>query len=128
MDNQPLHLEPQHASNDYITVKKEYIDNLENQNKKLKEDLCNVKEDFERLHYMFDASNTENRKDSNSLDVELAETREQFKTVKAENVHLKERNDTLFKLGKLALNNTKVTQPVLEILDDEDEDGLTALV
>ena len=45
---------------------------------------------------------------------------------KTENEFLREKNDTLFKLGRMALQKKK--EPELEIVKDNDEDGLDALV
>ena len=59
-------------------------------------------------------------------DVELADIREQFRVTKTENEFLREKNETLFKLGRMALEKKK--EPELEIIEDNDEDGLDALV
>ena len=45
---------------------------------------------------------------------------------KTENEFLREKNETLFKLGRMALQKNK--EPELEIIEDNDEDGLDALV
>ena len=48
--------------------------------------------------------------------------------VKAENVFLLEKNETLFKLGKVALENQFKDVPEVELIADQDENELDALV
>ena len=113
---------------DSITVKKDYLSAVEAENRQLKEEASKLKEDLERLHSIFDVTTNSNRKDNHEIDVELAAVREQFRLAKEENVYLKEKNDTLFKLGKMALDKEKSKEPLLEIVEQEDTDGLDALV
>ena len=116
------HIQQNHG--DYVTVKKDYLDAMEAENKQLKEEANKLKEDLERLHSIFDTTKNSNRKDNQDIDVELAAVREQFRVAKEENVYLKEKNDTLFKLGRMALDKEKSKEPLLEIVEQEDEDGL----
>jgi hypothetical protein len=85
-----------------------------------------VKEDFERLQDIFETRNNVTKTDNRETEVELADIREQFRVTKTENEFLREKNDTLFKLGRMALQKKK--EPELEIIEDNDEDGLDALV
>lgn len=48
--------------------------------------------------------------------------------IETENIFLKEKNETLFKLGKIALTKETNRTPELEIIEEDDEDGLDALV
>ena len=57
----------------------------------------------------------------------MNKVREEYRIVKTENEFLKEKNDTLFKLGKVALENTEKV-PEVEVLADEDDSGLDVLI
>ena len=96
------------------------------ENLKLKEEVSNIKEDFERLQDIFETRNNSTKTDNREAEVELADIREQFRVTKTENEFLREKNDTLFKLGRIALQKQKEQE--LEIIEDDDEDGLDALV
>ena len=113
---------------DYTYVKKTYLETLEAENEHLKSEVCKLKEDFERLQSIFEVTKNTSRKDNHEIDAELANVREQFRAVKEENIYLREKNDTLFKLGKMAIDKEQSKEPILEIVEQEDEDGLDALV
>ena len=93
-----------------------------------KNEVFKLTEDFDRLQSIFELSKNSSSKDNHSRDIELSEVRDQFKAAKEENVYLKEKNDTLFKLGKMAIDKANIKEPILEIIEDEDQDGLDALV
>ena len=116
---------------DSISVKKEYLKSLEAENEYLKTEVDRIKEDFERLQSIFEISKNAAKKDNHEVDIELSTVRDQFKSVKEENIYLKEKNETLFKLSKMALDKVNLKEPgepILEIVEDQDEDGLDALV
>ena len=84
---------------DYTYVKKDYLEGLEAENEVLKSEVCKLKEDFERLQSIFEVTKNTAKKDNHEIDSELANVREQFRAAKEENIYLREKNDTLFKLG-----------------------------
>ena len=123
------HVDNEHGVNTaFVRVRKDYLEHLEKERDSLKNEVLKLSEDFERLQSIFEISKNASNKDNHEIEAELSEARDQFKVVKEENVYLKEKNDTLFKLGKMALDNVKSKEPILEIIEDEDEDGLEALV
>ena len=77
---------------------------------------------------IIETSRNSAKADNKDADVELASLREQHRVPQTENVFLKEKNETLFKLGKMAIDNRKVKDSELEIVEDQDEDGLDTLV
>ena len=58
-------------------------------NSELKEELSNVKEDFERLQDIFETRNNVNKNENREVDVELADIREQFRVTTTENEFLR---------------------------------------
>ena len=63
--------------------------------------------------------------------MDLSKTREDFRRMKSENEELKVRNDTLFKLGNIALQsnkkNNKPEDPDLIEVCDDDSDEIESL-
>ena len=55
----------------------------------------NLKDDFERLNDIFETSKNNANNTGHSDDVELEKVREEFRTVKGENIFLLEKNETL---------------------------------
>ena len=99
--NLSVHKETNHGNK--ILVDKSYMDNILAENKRMINEVRNLKDDFERLNDIFETSKNNANNTVHSNDVELAKVREEFRTVKAENVLLLEKNETLFKLGNVAL-------------------------
>ena len=95
---------------------------------KQKDEVSKLKEDFERLQSIFEVTKNASKKDTKEIDEELANVREQFRVTKEENIYLKEKNDTLFKLGRMAIEKESAKESILEIVEQEDQDGLYALV
>ena len=121
-----IHNETIHGNK--VLIDKAYLDNTVAENERLNRELANLKDDFERLHNKFETSKNNANNNENSNDVELAKAREEFRVAKAKNVFLLEKNETLFKLGKLALDNNLKDAPEMEVISDQDEDGLDTLV
>ena len=129
LDDLKKHSFEEHVTRDkMITVKQEYFDHITLENKTLKLEMAKLKEDFEKLHEIFETSKNAANKDNIDVDVELSNLREKFRVTKTENEFLKEKDETLFKLGKIALDNKKTKEPEIEIVEDGDEDGLDVLV
>ena len=84
-----------------VTVDKTYLEKILAQNNKLTNELSNLKDDFERLNEIFETSRNSSKDGNRSSDVELNKVREEYRIAKAENEFLKEKNDTLCKLGKI---------------------------
>ena len=126
MNNLNKHKADIHDQNK-VTVDKKYLDGIVEENLKLKTELSNLKEDFERLNDIFENSRNSSQEQDKNSDVELNKVREEYRIIQTENEFLIEKNDTLFKLGKIALDK-KETEPELEVFEDEDESGLDALV
>ena len=80
------------------------------------------------MQCIFEVTKNVTKKDTKEIDTELANVREKFRVAKEENIYLKEKNDTLFKLGRMALEKESAKKPILEIVEQEDQDGLDALV
>ena len=104
------------------------METVEAENEKLKNEVSKLKEDFERLHSIFETTKTTARKDNHEVDMELSEAREQFRAVKSENVYLKEKNETLFKLGKIVIEKVSEADSGKDTQEKEDDDGLNILV
>ena len=120
------HKAEKHKQNQ-VTVDKTYLDRILEENVNLKGELSHIKEDFERLHEIFDNSRNSSQEQDKSSDIELKKVREEYRIVKTENEFLKEKNETLFKLGKIALDK-KNSEPEVEVLEDEDDSGLDVLI
>ena len=111
-----------------VYVDQSYLDSILSKNAKLEKELDNLKEDFERLNDIFETSKNTSKSVGQASDIELAKVREEFRIAKTENEFLVEKNETLFKLGKIALDQNKKDVPEMEVIDDQDEDGLDTLV
>ena len=111
-----------------VLIDKSYMDNILADNNRLSEELANLKDDFERLNDIFETSKNTATNASQSNDIELEKVREEFRVVKAQHVFLVEKNETLFKLGNIALDNKANEAPEIEVVSDQDEDGLHTLV
>ena len=108
---------------------REYINNIMEEDKKLSRELATIKDDFERLHDIYESSKSESSNGNHAAEVELAKVREDFRVVKTQNEFLLEKNETLFKLGRIAVEkDEKKKAPVIEVISDEDDDGLDILV
>ena len=57
----------------------------------------------------------------------MNKAREEYRIIKTENEFLREKNETLFKLGKIALDK-KAKEPEVEVLEDDNEDALDTLI
>ena len=90
-----------------IMVDREYINNIMEENKKISRELATIKDDFERLHDIYESSKSESNNGNHAAEVELAKVREDFRVVKTQNEFLIEKNETLFKLGKLQLKKMR---------------------
>ena len=108
-------------------VDKSWLENILKENENLKTELVNLKDDFERLNDIFENTQNTNQDQDRNSETELTKVREEYRIVKTENEFLKEKNDTLFKLGKIALK-AKEKEPEVEALSDDDDSGLDALV
>ena len=104
------------------------MDDIVAEKERLGGELSSLKDDFERLNDIYETSKNNANNTGHSNDVELAKVREDYRVIKAENVFLLEKNETLFKLGKIALDNKTKEAPEVEIVSEQDEDGLDTLV
>ena len=121
------HIEETHRTD---KTSQEFGELLE-ENAKLKEELRAVKDNFERLSDIHRKQQEEFNEQKLIIEVDLAKTREEYKRMKTENEELKVRNDTLFKLGNIALKkyetnenslNTKsIEDDTIEVVDDDDD-------
>ena len=111
-----------------ITIDKNYFENLVAENTRLIRENSRLKDDFERLNDIFETSRNNSTTSTNASDIELAKVREEYRIVKTQNEFLTEKNETLYKLGKIALENNKKQEPEVEVLNDDDEDGIDTLV
>ena len=71
---------------------------------KLKEELRQLKNNFQRLESLFQDSLEEVNKVKTEYEAKLIEANDKYRTVKAENEELKEKVDVLFKLGRSYIN------------------------
>ena len=67
-------------------------------------------------------------KNANQTEIELEKVREEFRVAKTQNEFLLEKNETLYKLGKIAMEKNSKLVPEVEIFEDENQDGLDTLV
>ena len=86
-----------------VTVTQDYIEKILAENANFKEEVSILKGDFERLQDIFETRNSTSKTDTRETEVELADIREKFRVTKTENEFLREKNDNLFKLGRMAL-------------------------
>ena len=70
----------------------------------IKEELRQLKNNFERLESLFQDSLEEVNQVKSEYEAKLIEANDRFRTVKAENEELKEKVDVLFKLGRSYIN------------------------
>ena len=118
-----MHIEKEHAAVDQakVTSEKEYIEQIVNENSKLKNELRSVKDDFERLSEIYRKEQQDFKDLKLNIDIDLSKTREEYRRMKVENEKLIARNDTLYKLGNIALNQKeKKTEKESENRNDED--------
>ena len=104
------------------------------ENSELKEQLRILKDDFERLSDIYKKQQDEFNEQKLIIEVDLAKTREGFKLMKTENEELKVKNETLFKLGNIALkkfetnennlNTMSTEKETIEIVDDDNDNGM----
>ena len=85
------------------TVDNSYIENILAENVMLKKELANMKDDFERLNDIFETTRNSSKDYNKNNDIEINKVRDENRILKTENEFLKEKNDTLYKLGKIAL-------------------------
>ena len=102
---------------------------LAQENAKLKEELRALKDNYERLSDIFNKQQEDFNSQKLIIEVDIPKTREGFRQLKAENEELKVRNDTLFKLGDVALKkyeknekhpNTKTKEDAIEVVGTDD--------
>ena len=92
-----------------------------NENSELKNELRSVKDDFERLSEIYRKEQQDFKDLKLNIDIDLSKTREEYRRMKVENEKLIARNDTLYKLGNIALNQKeKKTEKESENRNDED--------
>ena len=96
------HMASKHDSNQ-DTVDNSYIENILAENVMLKKELANMKDDFERLNDIFETTRNSSKDYNKNNDIEINKVRDENRILKTENEFLKEKNDTLYKLGKIAL-------------------------
>ena len=96
------HIKKEHATVEHtkVTSEKEYIEKLEKENSELKTELRSTKDDFERSSTIYKSELKLN------IDIDMSKTREEYRRMKVENEKLVARNDTLYKLGNIALEKT----------------------
>ena len=85
-------------------------------------------DDFEKLSDIYKKQQEEYNEQKLIIEVDLAKTREEFRQMKTENEELKVKNDTLFKLGNIALKknekyyNKETNEDVIEVVEEDDVD------
>ena len=62
---------------DTIRVNKKDYNNMATENEALKRELEILKDDFERLHDIYEGTKTSNDKDTNKVEIELEKVREE---------------------------------------------------
>ena len=85
-----------------VTVEEKFVENLVNNNLKMKEDFRNLQDNFERLSDIYQKERNKSSENKGEIEIELQKTREEYRKIKTENEALKVKNDTLFKLGNIA--------------------------
>ena len=78
---------------------------------KLREQLRQLKNNFERLESLFQDSLEEVNQVRSEYEAKLMEANDKFRSVKAENEELKEKVDVLFKLGRSYINRKENNEP-----------------
>ena len=73
----------------------------------MKGEVSSVKDDFERLSNIYRKEQQEFNELKLNIEIDLTKTREEYRRMKAENEKLIVKNDTLYKLGAIALEQNK---------------------
>lgn len=129
--NLAQHKQDKHAetNNDELDSKERAsLIKMKTENERLNKALETLKDDFERLNDIFETSKSNGVKDANETEIELEKVREEFRVAKTQNEFLLEKNETLYKLGKIAMEKNSKQVPEVEIFDDDDQEGLDTLV
>ena len=90
---------------------------LAEDNHKLNLEIRRVKDDYERLSDIYKKQQEEFNEQKLIIEMDLAKTREGFRQMKAENEELKVKNDTLYKLGNIALKKREDNSPTKSVVD-----------
>ena len=98
-----LKINSQEQEQNQTVVDISWLENLLKENENLKTELGNLKDDFERLNDIFENTQNSNQDQDRNSETKLTKAREEYRIVKTENEFRKEKHDTLFKLGKIAL-------------------------
>ena len=125
------HINKEHATVDLarVTSDKEYIEQIVKENEDLKSQLRSVKDDFERLSSIYRKEQEDFKELKLNIDIDLTKTRDEYRRLKADNEKLIVRNDTLYKLGNIALEhnksksdvkiNNKQQEDIIEVIEEE---------
>ena len=126
------HIEEEHSTVEYgkVTSDKEYIEKLVAENAEVKNELRLVKDNFERLSEIFKKEQQEFNELKLNIDNDMSKTREEYRRMKTENEELKVKNETLYKLGEIALKQNRKNPAVkptedpdkIEIIEEETDD------
>ena len=68
-----------------VTVDQSYIEGILAENEKLKSEINNLRDDFDRLNEIFESSRNSTNYENRNDDVELSKVREEYRLVKTEN-------------------------------------------
>ena len=86
-----------------------------------------MKDDFERLSNIYRKEQDDFKDLKLNIDIDLTKTRDEYRRMKAENEKLNVKNDTLYKLGAIALEhnkkkaaiNRKQEEDIIEVVEEE---------